>query len=85
MATSIDSNTRLRRRELAAALNAAGYPATEKTLATLASRPGRHGGPPYQLFGRIPLYRWGDAIAWAEGKLGAIQRSTSDADSRQAA
>ena len=33
-----------------------------KTLATKASR---GGGPPYRLFGRKPLYRWGDGLDWA--------------------
>ncbi len=57
-----DPNTLLRRRQCAAALSAAGYPTAETTLATKAVR---GGGPPYRLFGRIPLYRWGEALAWA--------------------
>jgi hypothetical protein len=70
-------DTLLRRRATAEALSAAGYPTAEKTLSTKASR---GGGPPFRLFGRIPLYRWGDAMAWAEGKLSAPRRSTSEAD-----
>jgi hypothetical protein len=71
----------LRRRTTVEALNAKGYPIAEATLATMASR---GGGPPYRLFGRVPLYRWGDSLAWAEGKLSAPRRSTSEADAQRA-
>jgi hypothetical protein len=70
----------LRRTATADALTALGFPCSDKTLATKATR---GGGPPYRLFGRIPLYRWGDAVAWAEGKLSAPRRSTSDAGNHQ--
>ena len=53
-----DPNTRLRRNEAAKALTAAGFPVKASTLATKASR---RNGPPFVLFGRRPLYRWGDA------------------------
>jgi hypothetical protein len=76
-----DPNIRLRRTATAAALTAAGFPISDKTLATKASR---GGGPPYRLFGRVPLYRWGDSLAWAEGRLSAPRRSTSEADERRA-
>jgi hypothetical protein len=75
-----DPDTKLRRRVTAEALTAKGYPTSEKTLATKATR---GGGPPYQLFGRIPLYRWGDALAWAESKLSTPRRSTSEADAQR--
>jgi hypothetical protein len=65
----------LTRDAVAAALTAAGYPVKPKTLATKASR---GGGPPYQLFGVRPLYRWRDAVAWAESRLSAPRRSTSE-------
>ena len=80
--TTIPTNpdTRLRRKEAADALRAAGFPISDKTLATKASR---GGGPPYRLFGRVPLYRWGDSLAWAEGRLSAPRRSTSEADERR--
>jgi hypothetical protein len=29
----------------------------------------RGGGPRYRLFGRKPLYRWGDALEWARALL----------------
>jgi hypothetical protein len=77
-----DRNTMLRRVTLAEALTAAGFPITAATLATKASR---GGGPPYRSFGRTPLYRWADALAWAEGRLSAPRRSTSEADAQRAA
>jgi hypothetical protein len=67
----------LRRDACAEALTEAGYPVSPKTLATKASR---GGGPPFQKFGRIPLYTWGEALAWAESRLSAPMRSTSEAD-----
>ena len=71
----------LRRRPTAEALTAAGYPVRAATLATLATR---GGGPPYRLFGRVPLYRWGDAVEWAQSRLSEPCRSTSEQDSRVA-
>lgn len=76
----IPEGTLLRRRALAEALSAHGFPITEATLATKATRPGRMGGPPYRSFGRIPLYRWGDAVAWAEGCLSPPRHNTSEPD-----
>lgn len=74
-----DTGTLLRRKPVAEALTAFGYPVSDKTLATYATR---GGGPPYRLFGRIPLYRWGDALAWAEGRCTSLRHSTSEADAR---
>ena len=71
-----NSDTMLRRKDVADALKAAGYPVSDKTLATKATR---GGGPLFASFGRVPLYRWGDALAWAEGKLSAPRHSTSEA------
>ena len=67
----------LRRHALAEALTEQGYPTATATLATMASR---GGGPPYRLYGRIPLYWWGDALAWAESRLSAPRRTTSEGD-----
>jgi hypothetical protein len=67
----------LRRVQTAEALTAAGYPTAAATLATMATR---GGGPPYQLYGRIPVYRWGSSLAWAEGRLSKPVRSTAEAD-----
>jgi hypothetical protein len=72
----------LRREATAEALTALGYQIKTSTLATKATR---GGGPPFRLFGRIPLYRWGDALAWAEGKLSPPRQSTSQADAQQQA
>jgi hypothetical protein len=71
------SDVLLTRRDAAAALTAAGYPVARATLATRASR---GGGPPFRRFGRVPLYRWGDLLAWAESRLSAPMHSTSEAD-----
>jgi hypothetical protein len=56
----------LSRAQTADALTAHGYPVARTTLATKATR---GEGPPYQRFGRKPLYRWGDALAWARGRM----------------
>jgi hypothetical protein len=76
MASTIDPNALLTRERAALALNEAGFPVTPKTLATKATR---GGGPPFRHFGVRVLYRWGDALAWAEGQLSAPRRSTSEA------
>jgi hypothetical protein len=73
----IPADALLTRDQTAAALAAAGFPVKSKTLATKASR---GGGPPYQLFGPRVLYRWSDALKWAEARLTAPRRSTSESD-----
>jgi hypothetical protein len=70
-----DPDTLLTRDALAKKLTECGYPVKAKTLSTKASR---GGGPPYQLFGRRPLYRWGDGLDWAMRRLSKPIRSTSD-------
>jgi hypothetical protein len=72
-----DPNIRLTRVAAAEALTTAGFPVSSATLATKATR---GGGPPFQRFGRVPLYRWGDLLAWAESRLSAPMQSTSEAD-----
>lgn len=67
----------LGREQTSKALKASGYPVEPSTLATKASR---GGGPPYQMFGRRALYRWGDALAWAKSELSAPRRNTSEGD-----
>jgi hypothetical protein len=86
MATLVPENpdALLTRDVLAAALTASGYPVRPKTLSTLASRPGKAGGPPFRHFGARVLYRWADALAWAEGRLTPARRSTSEADAQHA-
>ena len=70
-----DADSLLNRRDTAAALTAAGYKVTAATLATKASR---RGGPVFRRFGSRPLYRWSDALAWAEGRLGPPVTNTSE-------
>jgi hypothetical protein len=72
-----DPNALLSRVQTADALTEAGYLTKPKTLATKATR---GGGPPYRLFGARALYRWGDALEWAESRLSALRGSTSEAD-----
>ncbi len=67
----------LRRAETAAALTEAGFPTSPATLATQATR---GGGPPYQLYGRVPVYRWGNSLGWAKGRLSPLVRSSAEAD-----
>jgi hypothetical protein len=75
-----DLDTLLTRAALADALTKAGYPTAR---ATLAMRATRGGGPRYRLFGRVPLYRWGDALEWVRSRLGRVVRSTSELDGRR--
>jgi hypothetical protein len=72
--TPIDSKALLTREVLAAALTNAGFPISQATLATKASR---GGGPPFMRFGRRPLYRWEDAVAWARRRLSDPVTSTA--------
>jgi hypothetical protein len=73
---TIDENKLLGRADAAKALTAAGFPVSPATLATRATR---GGGPRYRLFGRRPLYRWGDALEWARGRLSEPVSNTSEA------
>jgi hypothetical protein len=61
-----DRDALLTRDETAVALTAAGYPVRSATLGTMASR---GGGPLFRRFGTRSLYRWGDAVDWAEGRM----------------
>jgi hypothetical protein len=70
-----DRDALLTRDETAVALTAAGYPIRSATLCTKANR---GGGPPFQRFGTRTLYRWGDAIDWAEGRT--TRRHSGDRD-----
>jgi hypothetical protein len=76
-----DPDRRLTRNATAAALTAAGFPIKPATLATKATR---GGGPPFSRFGLRALYRWGDALAWAQRRLSRPVSNTSElADGRQ--
>jgi hypothetical protein len=72
-----NKNSLLTRERTAAALTEAGFPVKARTLATKATR---GGGPLYRKFGLRVLYRWGDALAWAEGRLTPASCSTSEQD-----
>lgn len=74
-----DPNALLTRSQTAAALTAAGYPVKAATLATKASR---GGGPKFHLFGAKPLYRWCDALEWAQSKLSESIGSTAERSSK---
>ena len=71
---SLDSGALLTRVSTACELTHAGFPISHRTLASMASR---GGGPTYQKFGSRPLYRWGDALAWAHGRLTSPRQSSS--------
>src|SRR5262245_43194904 len=75
-------DSRLTRNATAAALTAAGFPISPATLATRATR---GGGPPFQRFGSRPLYRWADALRWAESRLSPPIGNTSEADAHRRA
>ena len=72
-----DPNALLRRTALAAALTESGYPIAPATLATMATR---GGGPPFHKFGARVLYRWSETLAWAQSRLSAPRRNTSEGD-----
>ncbi len=59
-------DTLLSRARTADALTASGYPVAQTTLANKAAR---GEGPPFRHFGRKPLYKWGDALAWARNQM----------------
>jgi hypothetical protein len=65
----------VRRAELSSALAAAGFPIALATLNSLATR---GGGPPYRMWGRFPIYRWADALAWARNRLSEPAHSSSE-------
>jgi hypothetical protein len=72
-----DPDARLTRNATAAALTEAGFPVKPATLATKATR---GGGPPFQRFGSRPLYKWADALRWAQSRLSPPISSTSELD-----
>ncbi len=72
---NLTPETKLRRAPFAAALTAAGFPTSPSTLATMATR---GGGPPFEKWGRYPLYTWGPGLAWAQARLSKPVSSTSE-------
>jgi hypothetical protein len=71
----MDIERRLDRKEAASFLTARGYRTAPATLAKLACI---GGGPPFESFGRRPLYRETDLLAWAKARSTGPRRSTSD-------
>ena len=65
----------LRRREASEYLKARGFPVAVATLNKLACV---GGGPAFQTFGRIPLYKPQDLDAWAAARLSPPRHNTSD-------
>lgn len=72
-------DTLLTRLNTAIALTAAGFPISAATLQTMVTR---GGGPPFRNFGVRVLYRWGDALAWAQSRLSKPRRSSSELDAQ---
>ena len=73
---NLNEDALLKRKLAAAALTEAGFETSPATLATKATR---GGGPPYEKWGRTPLYRWGPTLAWARARLSPPVRNTSEA------
>ena len=71
----MDIQRRLDRKEAAQFLTAQGYRTAPATLAKLACI---GGGPAFESFGRRPLYREADLLAWAQARSTGLRRSTSD-------
>ena len=76
MTTFHDSTVLLDRKAAAGFLTERGFKTAPATLAKLACI---GGGPMFASFGRKPLYREADLVAWARARTSAPRRSTSDA------
>ena len=66
----------MRRPEAAEFLADHGFPTTKNTLQKYATT---GGGPVYRIFGNRALYTPEDLLDWADAKLSAPRRSTSEA------
>jgi hypothetical protein len=66
----------LTRAEAAAYLTERGLPISKNTLQKMATV---GGGPPYQIFGNKALHEPAKLDEWAEAKLSAPRRTTSEA------
>jgi hypothetical protein len=74
-----DYERRFGRKEAAQYLTERGFRTAPATLAKLACI---GGGPAFQSFGRWPLYREADLLAWAQSRTTGPRRSTSDPGTR---
>ena len=70
-----DITRNLDRKQAAEFLTSRGYRTAPATLAKLACI---GGGPTFTSFGRRPLYREPDLLAWAQARTTGPKRSTSD-------
>ena len=71
----MDIQRRLDRKEAASFLTAHGYRTAPATLAKLACI---GGGRAFESFGRRPLYRETELLAWPQARSTGLRRSTSD-------
>jgi hypothetical protein len=74
-----DCERLLGRKDAAQYLTERGFKTAPATLAKLACL---GGGPSFRSFGRKPLYREADLLAWVEGRMTGVRRSTSDPGTR---
>lgn len=65
------------RASVSAFLRDQGLPVSKKTLDRMAVN---GGGPPFRYFGRKPLYRLSEALAWAESRMTSSVANTSSAN-----
>ncbi len=81
--TETDASTRFLRRADAALYvsQTYGFPCSRQWLAKLAVI---GGGPMFRKAGRTPIYAPQDLDTWAKDRIGAPQRSTSDAPRKPA-
>lgn len=63
---NLDSEALISRQQATEALNALGFRIAGNTLAHYAVR-GK--GPPFLMFGRRCVYRYGDLISWAHASM----------------
>jgi len=71
----LDPDTEFTRRQLAEALSQVGFPISKGSLANMACR---GNGPPFGKFRKYPIYRWGDALAWAQSLKTPASCSTAE-------
>jgi hypothetical protein len=77
--SEINPDALLDRKAIAEALTSRGFRTKQSTLATLASR---GGGPTFQKYGQRVVYKWADALSWAQSRLSDPVASTSELDAK---
>jgi hypothetical protein len=73
--TEINPDTLLDRPATAQALTSRGFKTRQSTLASMASR---GGGPIFRKYGQRVVYKWADALSWAQSRLSDPVASTSE-------